>query len=250
MFSMRTQVTGRRALLGGGTAVAVSERDMMAACETLAADEGLFVAPEGGACVAALKTLRQSGFLSKSDRILIYNTGSGYKYLEAWASHFGATLPETGALFGAQPQGRVSNPPGVGAKDISPQTTESAAAHSRDHNRADEQQGGHERGAADDKQVRNHRADHRRDQERCAVEGEARDEQGDGGSDFDGAGDIAEPLAHANRVEGGDHRFHARELGTARHQKHRRHEDLQPPEEEGPDATATAACVPVTCCHY
>ena len=47
----------------GGTAVAVSERDMMAGCEELAADEGLFVAPEGGACMAALRQLRRSGFL-------------------------------------------------------------------------------------------------------------------------------------------------------------------------------------------
>jgi threonine synthase len=72
----------------GGTAVAVSDIEIMNACEDIASREGLFVAPEGGACVAGLKKLRQSGFLSKSDRILIYNTGSGYKYLEAWAKHF------------------------------------------------------------------------------------------------------------------------------------------------------------------
>jgi len=45
----------------------------------------LFVAPEGGACIAALKKLRRSGFLKKSDRILIYNTGSGYKYIDVWS---------------------------------------------------------------------------------------------------------------------------------------------------------------------
>jgi threonine synthase len=83
----------------GGTAIAVSDHDMMAACEELAANEGLFVAPEGGACVAALRTLRRSGFLGKDDRILIYNTGSGYKYLEAWAAHYGASLPASGDLF-------------------------------------------------------------------------------------------------------------------------------------------------------
>src|SRR3989441_4210386 len=53
-----------------GTAVAVSDIEMMDACEELATREGLFVAPEGGACIAALKKLRQSGFLSMSDRIL------------------------------------------------------------------------------------------------------------------------------------------------------------------------------------
>jgi threonine synthase len=83
----------------GGTAVAVSDIEMMNACEELAAWEGLFVSPEGGACIAALRKLRQSGFLKKNDRILIYNTGSGYKYLEAWAMHYGARLPETGEVF-------------------------------------------------------------------------------------------------------------------------------------------------------
>ena len=73
-----------------GTAIAVSDDEMMNASEALASDEGLFVAPEGGSCIAALKKLRQSGFLRKNDRILIYNTGSGYKYLEAWAEHFHA----------------------------------------------------------------------------------------------------------------------------------------------------------------
>ena len=75
----------------GGTAVAVSDTEIMNSCEELASREGLFVAPEGGACVAALKKLRQSGFLSRSSRILIYNTGSGYKYLEAWAKYFGVS---------------------------------------------------------------------------------------------------------------------------------------------------------------
>jgi hypothetical protein len=48
----------------------------------LAASEGLSVAPESGVCIAAMKKLRQSGFLGP-DRILIYNTGCGYRYLEA-----------------------------------------------------------------------------------------------------------------------------------------------------------------------
>ena len=86
----------------GGTAVAVSERDMMVACEDAASQEGLFIAPEGGACIAALRSLRQSGFLSARDRILIYNTGSGYKYLEAWAGHYGGTMRTPGELFGAK----------------------------------------------------------------------------------------------------------------------------------------------------
>jgi threonine synthase len=72
----------------GGAAIAVSDSEMMKACEELAHLEGLFVAPEGGACIAALKQLRRDGFLKSNDRILIYNTGSGYKYLEAWTKYY------------------------------------------------------------------------------------------------------------------------------------------------------------------
>ena len=83
----------------GGTAIAVSDSEMMDACEELGKWEGLFVAPESGACIAALRKLRKSGYLRSNDRILIYSTGSGYKYLEAWAGHYSASLPTTGDLF-------------------------------------------------------------------------------------------------------------------------------------------------------
>ncbi|HYR43393.1 MAG TPA: threonine synthase [Terriglobia bacterium] len=72
-----------------GTAVTVSDDELMQACGQLAAAEGLFVAPEGGACIAALRKLRRSGYLGKSDRVLIYNTGSGYKYIDVWAKYYG-----------------------------------------------------------------------------------------------------------------------------------------------------------------
>ena len=74
----------------GGTTLAVSDAETMDACEELASREGLFVAPEGGACIAALKKLRRSEFLGRKDRVLIYNTGSGYKYLEAWSQRYGS----------------------------------------------------------------------------------------------------------------------------------------------------------------
>jgi threonine synthase len=72
----------------GGTAVAVSDEEMIEAGVELASDEGIFVAPEGGACVAALKKLLANGFLKAQDRIVIYNTGSGLKYLEAYSPRF------------------------------------------------------------------------------------------------------------------------------------------------------------------
>ncbi len=72
----------------GGTAVAATDDEMIQACVELASDEGIFVAPEGGACVAALEKLLANGFLKADDRIVIYNTGSGLKYLEAFSPRF------------------------------------------------------------------------------------------------------------------------------------------------------------------
>ncbi len=72
----------------GGAAVAVSDEEMIEAGVALASDEGIFAAPEGGACVAALKKLLASGFLKAEERMVIYNTGSGLKYLEAYSGRF------------------------------------------------------------------------------------------------------------------------------------------------------------------
>ena len=47
-----------------------------------AAAEGLFMAPEGGACIAALRRLRASGHLSADDTVVVFNTGTGFKYVE------------------------------------------------------------------------------------------------------------------------------------------------------------------------
>ena len=72
----------------GGSAVAVSDEEMIDAAIELASDEGIFAAPEGGACIAALKKLLASGFLKPEERIVIYNTGSGLKYLEAYSPRY------------------------------------------------------------------------------------------------------------------------------------------------------------------
>jgi threonine synthase len=68
----------------GGTAVAVTDDELMAGGKKLAEAEGLFVAPEGAACVSALEKLLALGFLGEDEEIVIYNTGTGLKYLEAW----------------------------------------------------------------------------------------------------------------------------------------------------------------------
>jgi threonine synthase len=75
----------------GGTAIAISDEEMLDAGAQLAADEGIFAAPEGAACVCAAQKLIASGFLKSSDRMVLYNTGSGLKYLEAYSTRFPRT---------------------------------------------------------------------------------------------------------------------------------------------------------------
>jgi threonine synthase len=72
----------------GGCAVAVSDADLLDGAISLSAAEGMFAAPEGGACVAAVRKLIASKFLRSDERIVIYNTGSGLKYLEAFSTRF------------------------------------------------------------------------------------------------------------------------------------------------------------------
>ncbi len=69
-----------------GTAVAVSEEEMLDAMVELSASEGCFVCPEGGATLAALRQLLASGEVERSARVVLYDTGSGLKYPEAWRS--------------------------------------------------------------------------------------------------------------------------------------------------------------------
>ena len=72
----------------GGTALAVSDDALLEAGVRLASDEGIYAAPEGAACVAALEKLLASGFLKRTDRIVLYNTGSGLKYPQAYSARF------------------------------------------------------------------------------------------------------------------------------------------------------------------
>jgi threonine synthase len=72
-----------------GTAVAVSDDDIMAAVRRMASDEGIFAAPEGAAALAAYEILLAQGFLEPRDEVVLFNTGSGYKYLDTFATYWG-----------------------------------------------------------------------------------------------------------------------------------------------------------------
>ncbi|HEX9445220.1 MAG TPA: threonine synthase [Candidatus Binatia bacterium] len=67
----------------GGTALAVSDAEMVSEIRRAGKLEGLFFCPEGAACVAALKRLAAQGWIKPSDSVLLFNTASGLKYLDA-----------------------------------------------------------------------------------------------------------------------------------------------------------------------
>ena len=75
----------------GGTALSVTDDEMLEAGIQLASEEGIYAAPEGAACVAAAQKLLASGFLKATDRMVLYNTGSGLKYPEAYSTRFPRT---------------------------------------------------------------------------------------------------------------------------------------------------------------
>jgi len=67
-----------------GTAVSATDSEMLAAAKQLAASEGIFAAPEGAATVVAAQKLAQSGWIKPKETVVLFNTGCGYKYPEAW----------------------------------------------------------------------------------------------------------------------------------------------------------------------
>lgn len=68
-----------------GCGVAVSEQEIIEGVRDAAQTEGLFMAPEGGACVAALRKLKAMGHLAARDKVVVFNTGTGFKYTENMA---------------------------------------------------------------------------------------------------------------------------------------------------------------------
>ncbi len=67
----------------GGTAVAVDDDTMLRAVREIAQTEGVVTSPEGGATLGALERLRRQGLIAPSESVVLFLTGSGYKYLEA-----------------------------------------------------------------------------------------------------------------------------------------------------------------------
>ena len=69
----------------GGAAVAVTDEELLEATREIGASEGIFCAPEGAACLPALKKLISAGNVKTTERVVLFNTGSGVKYMESFA---------------------------------------------------------------------------------------------------------------------------------------------------------------------
>ena len=70
----------------GGGALTIDDEAMISITRDVGAKEGLFVAPEGAACFAALRLLVERGQIGGDERVVIFNTGSGIKYLDCYES--------------------------------------------------------------------------------------------------------------------------------------------------------------------
>jgi threonine synthase len=65
-----------------GTAITATDEEILAAMRQWASEEGVFAAPEGAASLVAYQKLRASGFFREDDKVVLFNTGSAYKYLD------------------------------------------------------------------------------------------------------------------------------------------------------------------------
>jgi len=70
----------------GGTAIAVTDEELIHAVKEIGAAEGLFCAPEGAACLPALRKMIEQNSVKENERVVIFNTGAGVKYLEAFGA--------------------------------------------------------------------------------------------------------------------------------------------------------------------
>ncbi|PYS58459.1 MAG: threonine synthase [Acidobacteria bacterium] len=70
----------------GGTAIAVTDEELIDATKEIGSAEGIFCAPEGAACLPALKKMLSDGSVKPNEGVVLFNTGSGVKYIESFSS--------------------------------------------------------------------------------------------------------------------------------------------------------------------
>jgi threonine synthase len=67
-----------------GTAIAVSDEELLGGANTIGHTEGIFACPEGGATLAAFIRLREKGWINNDETVVLFNTASGHKYYHLW----------------------------------------------------------------------------------------------------------------------------------------------------------------------
>jgi threonine synthase len=72
-----------------GEAVAATDSELMDACKEIARLEGMLAAPESGAGMAAIQKLVAAKKIGADESVVLFSTGGGYKYMEAWRSAIG-----------------------------------------------------------------------------------------------------------------------------------------------------------------
>ena len=77
----------RSIIESGGDAITVSDEEMIESVKIISNKEGIFPAPEGGATLSAMKKLIEKRMIDLDERVVLLNTGSGYKYLDSMAEY-------------------------------------------------------------------------------------------------------------------------------------------------------------------
>jgi len=77
-----------------GTAIAVTDDELLEGAREIARTTGIFASPEGGACVPALRKLVERGDVKPDEKVVLFNTGSGIKYIDAFEKKMKARTPK------------------------------------------------------------------------------------------------------------------------------------------------------------
>jgi threonine synthase len=94
----------------GGTVVDLPDETILNSLLDWSRNEGLLLSPEGAAATAAYDHLIETGFLNPSDKVVIFNTGVGLKYVDMIAEAMGVTRPDTTKLPERVPVGGIITP--------------------------------------------------------------------------------------------------------------------------------------------
>jgi threonine synthase len=81
-----------------GTAITVSDHELIEGVIIAAATEGLYLSPESGAAIIATRKLRENGFLTAHDEVVVFGTGAGMKHTDLVSCEFPVVDPRSGRV--------------------------------------------------------------------------------------------------------------------------------------------------------